>query len=335
LKSSTIGEFGRQYARAAPVGIYRDPARLVWQVAGDRAIEALNGLLTNDLREPEPGSLIPCLALTPKGRPLADLQVWKRSPSDGPLLLDLPESGAEALREHLGRYLPPRFARVEPLEGAALVRVLGPKATALLANLLGNEFQPPPADHFIELDFHSRRVLIARRPESVGGGWEILATDAADQLESALVESAESVGGSALSGATWESIRIERGLPRYGVDYGLDNLPQETGLTDRMVSFDKGCYTGQEVVARIHYRGHVNRRLMGLAGSGETPIPVGSELFDGDRRVGDVSSAAISPEFGSIALGMVRNEVDPGTKLSTASGARREIEVRSLPFTPT
>jgi folate-binding protein YgfZ len=317
------------------VSIYRDLTRRAWQVAGDRAIEALNGLLTNDVLGPEPGSLIPCLALTPRGRPLADLQVWKRSPSDGPLLLDLPESGAEALREHLGRYLPPRFARVEPLEGAALVRVFGPKATALLADLLGEDFQPPPADHFIELDFHSRRVLIAGRPESVGGGWEILATDAADQLESALVESAESVGGSALSGATWESIRIERGLPRYGVDYGLNNLPQETGLTDRMVSFDKGCYTGQEVVARIHYRGHVNRRLTGLARNGETPIPVGTELFDGDRQVGHVTSTATSPEFGSIALGMVRRDVDPCTKLSTSAGARREIEVRSLPFTLT
>ncbi len=124
-------------------------------------------------------------------------------------------------------------------------------------------------------------------------------------------------------------------IPRYGVDYDLENLPQETGLTGRMVNFEKGCYTGQEVVARIHYRGHVNRRLVGLSRPDEAPIATGTELFDGDRRVGGVTSATTSPQFGSIALGMVRREVEPGARLSTSAGGERTVEVHTLPFTHT
>ncbi|MCL7974427.1 MAG: hypothetical protein M8835_07745 [marine benthic group bacterium] len=331
--SSSAPRGFEQPATLAPVLLYRDRARNVWQVSGDRAIDALNGLLTNDLRGPEPGSVIPCLALTPKGRPLADLQVWKRSIESGPSILDIPGAGEEALREHFGRYLPPRFAKIAALEEAAVMRIQGSAASAALAEVLGVESPLPPAGRITEFRFESGIVLVAGRAESEGGGWDLLATHDADLVESALAAAAESAGGRSISHETWETMRIERGTPRYGVDYGLENLPQETGLTERMVSFEKGCYTGQEVVARIHYRGHVNRRLVGLVRAGETPIAIGTELFDGDRRVGGVSSATTSPEFGSIALGMVRREVEPGDRLSTSAGGARTIEVRTLPFT--
>ncbi len=317
------------------MSLFRDPARRCWQITGDRAIDALNGLLTNDLRTPESGSVIPCLALTPKGRPLADLQVWKRSPASGPLLLDIAAAGEEALREHLGRYLPPRFAKVESLEDAALLRVLGPAAPAVLAAVLGSESPLPSAERVAEFPFESGIVFVAGRVESEGGGWDVLALHDADRLESALTAAAEAEGGRSISPETWEVMRIELGIPRYGVDFGMENLPQETGLTERMVSFEKGCYTGQEVVARIHYRGHVNRRLVGLARDGETPIAIGTELFEDDRRVGGVSSSATSPDYGSIALGMVRREVEPGARLATSAGGTRTIEVRTLPFTHT
>ncbi|MEJ2547698.1 MAG: glycine cleavage T C-terminal barrel domain-containing protein [Gemmatimonadota bacterium] len=326
-------EVGRRESAALPVMLYRNPAREVWQVEGERAIDALNGLFTNDLSGPESGVVIPCLALTPRGRPLADLRVWKRSPESGPVILDLSAAGSETLREHLGRYLPPRFARIVALENARLMSLWGPRASSVLAQVLGGAFEPAPADRFSEAEYHSGPVLVAGRPEAEGGGWELLVPHGDDRLASALLTAVKAAGGHSVSDATWERLRIERGIPRYGVDYGLQNLPQETGLTARTVSFEKGCYTGQEVVARIHYRGHVNQRLAGLSRDGGDSIPVGTELFDGDRRVGDVSSATDSPEFGAIALGMVRREVETGTKLSTSPGAQRTIEVRSLPFT--
>jgi folate-binding protein YgfZ len=313
--------------------LYRDPAREVWQVEGERAIDALNGLFTNDLSGPEPGVVIPCLALTPRGRPLADLRVWKRSPESGPMMLDLSAAGSEPLREHLGRYLPPRFARIVPLEDASLISVWGPRASSVLTEVLGGDFEPAPAAGFSEVECDAGRVLVAGHPDEEGGGWEILVPHGGDRLESALAAAVMAAGGESVSDETWERLRIERGIPRYGVDYGLENLPQETGLVERTVSFEKGCYTGQEVVARIHYRGHVNQRLTGLSRDEGGPIPVGAELFDGDRRVGEVSSATHSREFGAIALGMVRREVATGSKLSTSPGGQRTIEVRSLPFT--
>ncbi|MEJ2482683.1 MAG: hypothetical protein P8049_06105 [Gemmatimonadota bacterium] len=282
--------------------LYRDAVREVWKVEGEKAIDGLNGLLTNDLSGPEPGSVIPCLALTPRGRPLVDLRVWKRIPQAGPLLLDLSTAGSEPLREHLGRYLPPRFARIVPLEEAGILRILGPRASSVLTEVLGGGFDPPPTDRFSELEIDSEHVLVAGRPETEGGGWEILALHGADRVQSALDAAVQASGGDSISDESWETIRIERGIPRYGVDYGLENHPQETGLTGRTVSFEKGCYTGQEVVARIHYRGRVNRRLVGLSGDGRDRPGNGATRGGTGRSVVDVGRGRSDDRGPDLAL---------------------------------
>ena len=99
------------------------------------------------------------------------------------------------------------------------------------------------------------------------------------------------------------------------------------------VNFDKGCYTGQEVVARIHYRGHVNQRLMGLEAPGDQPLPPAVELFREGRAMGRITSPVRSPRLGSIALGMIRREVDHGAFLAGSSAAIPDVKVRNLPFT--
>lgn len=322
--------------------LYRDADRVIWQAAGDRAVDALNGLLTNDLRRPGPGRVIPCLALTPKGRPLADLRVWKRGADAGPLLLDLPEPAAEPLRDHFGRYLPPRFARIEPMAGAVLFRLLGPDAASVISERILDGAPAPTPGTLHEARLESRQLLIAGRTESEGGGWDLLVPACTRSVEEALIAAVTAVGGCVIGEREWETFRIERGIPRWGQDFDLRNLPQETGLTDATVSFDKGCYTGQEVVARIHYRGHVNRRLAGLArtdagidaspGYAE-PIPVDGELYLADRVVGSVTSSVVSPRFGPIALAMVRSEVEAGARLATSPGGKATIELRELPFT--
>jgi len=312
--------------------LYRDADRAVWEAAGDRAVDALNGLLTNDLRRPAPGHVIPCLALTPRGRPLADLGVWKRSADAGAVLLDLPEVGAGPLREHFDRYLPPRFARIEPLSGAALFRLVGPAAASVTARLIGDAVSPPAPGAMVETRLADGDLLVAGRRVSAGGGWDLLVPACSGRVETALIAAVADVGGTVIGEPEWETFRIEHGIPRYGQDFDISNLPQETGLTDATISFDKGCYTGQEVVARIHYRGHVNRRLAGLAGS-EAAIPVGTELYFADRPVGSATSSVVSPRFGPIALAMIRSEVNAGALLSTSAGGRRSIELRDLPFT--
>src|SRR5581483_11480004 len=120
-----------------------------------------------------------------------------------------------------------------------------------------------------------------------------------------------------------EVLRVERGRPRYGVDLDDTVIPQEAGLNERAVSFTKGCYVGQETVARLHYKGKPNRHLRGIRL--RAPAAPGAPLHLDGREVGRVTSAVVSPTHGPIALAFVRREAPPGTELDLG-------EVVELPF---
>jgi folate-binding protein YgfZ len=126
-----------------------------------------------------------------------------------------------------------------------------------------------------------------------------------------------------------EIVRIESGRPRHGTDMTADNLPGEIGIEERAVSFTKGCYVGQEPVARMHYRGHPNRRLRGLRLS-QQAAP-GESLFKEEKEVGRVTSACVSPALGPIALAILRREVEPGgeVRVGDTGAVARVVE---LPF---
>ena len=128
-----------------------------------------------------------------------------------------------------------------------------------------------------------------------------------------------------------EIVRVEHGRPRYGVDLDDSVIPQEAGLNERAVSFTKGCYVGQETVARLHYKGKPNRHLRGLRLS--EPAPAGAELRLGERAVGRLSSSVISPTYGPIGLGLVRREAEPGATVSVGEHGVT-AEVLELPFAP-
>jgi folate-binding protein YgfZ len=197
-----------------------------------------------------------------------------------------------------------------------LLSLLGPESEAIAGGELG------------ELE-HSHA------PVSVGGfearairtdlGVDLLC-DAADvdRLCAALADA----GVVPVSEAVAECLRVERGRPRYGVDLDDTVIPQEAGLNDRAVSFTKGCYVGQETVARLHYRGKPNRRLQGLRLS--DAAATGDELtFDG-RTVGRLGSVAVSPRFGPIGLALVRREAQVGSTVAVGDDARGEVV--ELPF---
>jgi folate-binding protein YgfZ len=123
---------------------------------------------------------------------------------------------------------------------------------------------------------------------------------------------------------------VEHGRPRYGVDLDDSVIPQEADLNDRAVSFTKGCYVGQETVARLFYRGKPNRQLRGLRLS--APVQSGAEIMFGDRVVGRLGSAAESPALGSIALALVRREAPPGSDVMVGADQVDAVVVE-LPFT--
>jgi folate-binding protein YgfZ len=137
-------------------------------------------------------------------------------------------------------------------------------------------------------------------------------------------------GVSAGSTDTWEIARVESGRPQWGADMDESTLPQEANFDDLgAISYTKGCYIGQETVARVHFRGHVNRFLRKLRFVTRPPPPTGAELVDDTGKViGDIRSVALSPRFGGVALGMVRREILPGTTLQARwSGGECSVQI--------
>jgi len=202
--------------------------------------------------------------------------------------------------------------------------VVGPEAEALVARVLG---VGPPAG-------------AALRPFAAAGttGWAmpqglllpgvdlLLPVDALLPVFERLLEDGATPAGF----AALEVLRIERGTPRFGADMDEKTIPLEANL-QRALHYQKGCYIGQEVIARATFRGHVNRHLVGLRFEGELPAPR-TELFSGERRVGWVTSAVRSPRFGPIGLGYAHRDVaEPGTEL-TLAGGRGTARVEALPF---
>ena len=322
---------------------YRDGSRRVLRLSGERAPDMLQGLITADIREPGDGAAWPTLILTPKGRVLADAVVVRL---DDDLLLDVPEAAWAGLESHFGRYLPPRFAKLEPTD-LEVVRIRGPEAMVRSREAVP-ELAELPAVRREENRGVRRGAIrlddsVALAYDGAGGVGVDLLLPGADSIPAALPEA---------SSEAWECWRVEHGIPVYGRDISEDNLPQETGLVADTTSFTKGCYTGQEVLARIHYRGKVNRLLRGLRAVGpdpdaaaargpSPPLAAGDGLTAADRPVGAVTSAVRSPRFGWIGLGYVRREIEPGDEVVVAPGetevpppkrSGQPLRVVELPF---
>jgi folate-binding protein YgfZ len=229
------------------------------------------------------------------------------------------------------KYINPRIAPYhDATSELSDVGLFGRGARDLLSNVFEVDEKDlaalPPYGH-VARAFGSGTVIIARVPEMDVDGFELFvaATDAAS-LKSALTEA----GAGAGSSETWEIARIESGRPVWGVDMDDTTLPQEANFDDLgAISYTKGCYIGQETVARVHFRGHVNRFLRKLRFVSRPAPPKGAELLDESGKViGDIRSVALSPRYGGVGLGMVRREVLPGTTLQAKwEGGECSIQV--------
>lgn len=302
-------------ALVSNVATWDDPDRTLLRIEGTRAGGVLSGLLSADVMALEIGEWGLSFVLTSKGRPLAVPRVLRL---DDAFLLDVSRRALPGLLEHFGTYLPPRFASATVLEEIRRVSLLGPAAAEVAAKVA------VPGSLF--------RV---DRPDEEGRGVDFyVARNGSDRK--AIESAALAAGGAVALPVDYEIWRIEQGIPRFGRDVTADNLPQETGLVPRAVSFDKGCYTGQEVVARIHYRGHVNRHLRGIRPVDRLATPVllhGTELVREGRVAGMVTSWCTSPRFGSIGLGYVLRELAPGYLIEADSEPPTPCVVTEIPFT--
>jgi folate-binding protein YgfZ len=147
----------------------------------------------------------------------------------------------------------------------------------------------------------------------------------AERLREALL----AAGAVEVSPAAAEVLRIEAGGPRFGAEMSNETMPAEAGIVERAVDFQKGCYIGQEPVARLHYKGRPNRHLRGLELS--APVEPGTALRLGEKEVGRIGSACVSPARGPIALAIVRREAEPGAVLAAGEDGAT-ARVVDLPF---
>jgi tRNA-modifying protein YgfZ len=292
-------------------------------LSGAGAVEFLNGQVTNELSTLLPGGGCYAAFLTHKGKMLGDLRILAledsgdAAPSE--LLLDTERVTLQPLFDMIRRFKVGYEVELHKrtLE-RGLLSLIGPGA----ATVAGAE-DLPPIEHA-----HDAVAIdgIAARAVRTDLGIDLIC-DAADT--DALSAALRTRGATAVSEPAAECVRIEHGRPRYGIDLDDSVIPQEAGLNERAVSFTKGCYVGQETVARLHYKGKPNRHLRGLRLS--QPAAAGAELLLGERPVGHLSSVALSPRLGPIALALVRREAEPGSVVSVGEHGA-SAEVLALPF---
>ena len=301
-------------------------AREVVRLTGPDRVSFLQGMVTQDVEGLAPGSVADAAMLTPKGAMVADARVVKRA--EDFLLLTEPGHGATVLGA-LGRYLISEDAELSDASGElGQLSLVGPEAEALAERVLG--LGPPAGAALRQFDAGGGTTGWAMPQGLLLPGVDLLVPVNAlgEVFDRLLAGGATPVGMAAL-----EVLRVERGTPRFGLDMDEKTIPLEANL-QRAIHYQKGCYIGQEVIARATFRGHVNRHLVGLrfAGSGG-PMPAPrTELFVGDRRVGWVTSAVESPRFGRIGLGYAHRDVaQDGTELTLPGGAGGAT-VAGLPF---
>jgi aminomethyltransferase len=288
----------------------------------------LHRIVSNDIKRLTPGQGTYATLLNPQGHILVDMRLYCAGDR---FLVDTDTDLRDKALEGLKRYVVADQVEFIPLELYALA-FQGPRARPLLEKTLHISLPAMQEfDHFATnyAGFPVRVVCAGSTGEE---GYEVWA--GAKELLAvwgAACGQAPTYGMLSCGTQALETLRIEAGIPRYGQELGEDTIPNEAGLWNAL-SFNKGCYVGQEIVERARSRGHVNWKLMGLVVESEVPPPPGEKLARDGREIGEVTSSCVSPTLGkTIALAYLRREVaEPGTKLEFLSGA--VAEVVALPF---
>jgi len=285
-------------------------------LAGAGAKEFLHGQVSNDIEGLRAGRGCYAALLTPKGKMLGDVRVLDTGEE---LLLDTERVALQELFNTIRRFgIGYEFELLKRTLECGLFSLLGPGSYAAVGDL-----------SLAHADEHVHRMveidgIAARAIRTLDGVDLLYDADLAPALSEALAKQAQPVSEGAA-----ETLRIERGRPRYGLDIDESVIPQEAGLNERAVSFTKGCYVGQETVARLFYRGKPNRLLRGLRLT--SPAATRDQLMFENKLVGSLGTVSESPRLGWIALALVRREAPPGSTVTVGEDGA-SAEVVELPF---
>lgn len=303
--TATLAEQATALATSAGVRIRDDLVLL--RVTGEDRRSWLNGQITNDVRELKPGDSVYALAVNVRGKVLADLFVIDRGEH---LAVLLPASASDAVRQSFEQQIIMEDVELEIEPSARVVSVQGPRAEQAVAAAGTGPYE-------------------AYRADEIGHGGRLVVVDERElqNVLGPLITGAERVGGGSVSEEAFELARVRAGRPRFGRDFWDQHYPQEAGLKSLAVSFNKGCYLGQEVVCTLENRGRLTRQLVRLRAIDDAAPIAGSELRDGEGgNPGQITSVVADPDLGrALALGYAkRSQTAAGTELH-AGDARLQV----------
>jgi folate-binding protein YgfZ len=304
--------------------------RAFFNFTGPDRARYLNAILTNNIRDVQPGQGISSLLLNPQGHIMAELEIYGLAEK---LLVATYAMIRERTAATLDKFIIMDDVVMEDVsDQLGVVSIEGPLSSKIISSLGG-----PALELLSELSHMETQIagvccrIVRRSPGGIPGAEFIASRESLPKLWQALVDAARANGGGAIGYDALSALRIEAGIPWFGYDFDETTLPHEAGLENSHISYTKGCYTGQEIVERVRSRGHVNRKRVGILFSGETIPAPKTPLRVGDAEVGFVTRAAFSYALERpIGMAYVRREHNSvGSKLTWSGG---EAEVIALPI---
>lgn len=290
----------------------------ILELSGEDRKGWLQGQATNDVRQLDLGASTRFCLCEPTGQIVAICEIWSIRDR---FIMTVPAAAVESVVRRIEAMIVMEDVVLRDLtQEYELISIQGPQATRMVGELMAL-----PLLDAAETEFDKVSVVTLRSDRTGSGGWDILVPASARKAQAALRKPF-----SAVSEEAYIMARLEAGVPLYGVDYTPKTLPPELGpaFEASHVDYRKGCYTGQEVLMRIHSRGHTNRTWMGL--QADEPLVVGAEVRHQGSEVGVVTSAGYSPDFGYIGAAMLRNRAAADRETVDAGGV--SAEVRRMPF---
>lgn len=325
---------GEHQAVRRAAGLFDRSGRGILRFKGADRAEYLHNMLTQDIKALSPGSGCYAAATTDKARMLADLRITCLADF---LIVDVEPPVREKIQKHLDKYILMSDVTIEDeSQTLGVLSVFGPHSPKILAAVFPGAALPDKEHGNCEAELKGASVLIVSNEMTGEIGFDLYAPNGSlTGLWEALIREGKSSGLKPAGLRALESLRVEAGIPVYGVDMDESHFPMEAGIEKRAISYTKGCYLGQETIARADAHGHMNRRLMGLELTVEQLPPKGSAIFGktdkGEKEIGSVTSAVFSPTLKKpIAMGYVhRNFMKAGSPVIIQG---KPATVAELPF---
>jgi folate-binding protein YgfZ len=288
------------------------------RVSGSEATMFLNGLMTNDMKTLAENRWMRSIFATVQGRLIGTVRVIRGS--DPSFLIDTETASHDAVLKTISRFtLAGDFKVSDMTAETALLSVQGQGAAELIENSFGQSVSDVPQNGVVQTTWKNVPVTIIRASHTGEDGFDII-IDSSRKAE--LQQALEDRGAQPIGEDTFEILRVEAGIARFGQDVDETTVVPETNLDDNAVSYTKGCYVGQEIIVRIKHRGHPAKKLTALRFETDQQVEAGAVIRSTENQeIGRVTSAVISPRQGSIGLGYVRYEyIAGGTRVIVGDG---------------